>query len=124
MYDWDSVAVASEPVLVGSVAAQFTADWGTESADPLPSLSEMRAFVDDYERARGRGFTEEEGALMEAANLFACAYGARCEHSDRLLRPDLVRGDPPPWLRLLTARAERSLAAGVRANPMHDDRLP
>jgi len=46
IYDWDSVASAPETFVVGVAAASFTADWSTRTEpDPLPSVSEMRSFV-------------------------------------------------------------------------------
>lgn len=83
IYDWDSVALAPEPVVVGAAAAHFCADWSREA--PLPSVAGMRLFVRDYEQALGAPFDAGERALLEAANLLQCAYGARCQHSDVVL---------------------------------------
>ena len=76
IYDWDSVAIAPEAVVVGNTAAQFSADWASADPDPLPSLAEMQSFVREYEDARGEPFNEVERGLLDAANLFLCAYGA------------------------------------------------
>ena len=54
IYDWDSVAVGSEPVFVGNAAAVFTTDWRVAHPDPPPTADEMHAFVADYEHARGQ----------------------------------------------------------------------
>jgi hypothetical protein len=78
--------------------------------DPLPSLDEMRAFVDDYERARGKSFTRRERALLDAGNLMVCAYGARCQQSDIALHPDVGGTPAAGWQRLLRERGERGLA--------------
>lgn len=83
IYDWDSVALASEPVVVGFAAAEFTSDWSLGAA--LPSLEEARLFVDEYERARAEPFSPPEKEVINAASLLLCAYGARCQHSDLLL---------------------------------------
>ena len=104
IYDWDSLGVAPEPVVVGNTAAIFTADWTSDDPDPLPSLAEMEAFVDDYERHRSAPFTRTERNVLDAANLFACAYGARCQHSDRQLHPAVGRTPDVGWLRLLRER--------------------
>jgi hypothetical protein len=104
IYDWDSLAIAPEPVVVGNAAAIFTADWTSEDPDPLPSLAEMQAFVDDYEHRRPTPFTQTERKVLDAANLFACAYGARCQHSDRQLLPRVGRTPDVGWLRLLHER--------------------
>jgi hypothetical protein len=83
IYDWDSVALAPEPVVVGAASAQFSADWQRNGA--LPSADDMRSFVVDYEQARGEQFSDEARGLLDAANLLHCAYGARCQHSDLVL---------------------------------------
>jgi hypothetical protein len=109
IYDWDSVAAAPEAVVVGNTAALFTADWSSDEPDPLPSLGDMRAFVRDYEVARGRRFDGAELEAADAANLFLCAYGARCQHSDATRHPELGRGVEAPFFRLLRERGERGL---------------
>jgi hypothetical protein len=103
IYDWDSLGLAPEPVVVGTAAAQFSADWTAGASDPLPSVEEMRSFVEHYERARLTPFSAGERELLDASNLYLCAYGARCEHSDMRLHPELV-GARPPWQRLLRGR--------------------
>jgi hypothetical protein len=40
----------------------------------------VRAFVADYEAARGRPFTPPERVAARTAYVFCTAYGARCEH--------------------------------------------
>ncbi|MEM8747902.1 MAG: hypothetical protein AAGF91_14470 [Actinomycetota bacterium] len=101
IYDWDSVASADEAVVVGSAAAQFCANW--RRGHPVPSPEEIRRFVDDYQRARGRGFTEDEARRVDAATTALVAYGARCQHSDRRLRPDLAAVHDHGWIDLLRA---------------------
>ena len=108
IYDWDSLAIAPETVVVGNTAAIFSADW-THGSDPLPAVAEMRAFVADYEQARAHPFTSEERRIIDAANLFACAYGARCQHSDITLYPAIGHGVTAAWIRLLHERAEQTL---------------
>lgn len=110
IYDWDSVCAAPEAVVVGSTAAQFTAEWSASEDDPLPSVDEMRSFVSDYENARGAMFDESERELLDAANLFSCAYGARCQHSDMTKYPEIARTANFGWHRLLRERGERALA--------------
>ena len=84
-YDWQSLALTREPELVGSAAHAFTADWGIPQARRLPTLDEARAFVADYEAARGARFSPAERDTLDAAWVYATAYGARCEHSDARL---------------------------------------
>ena len=69
----------------------------------------MRAFVGDYERARGAPFAPSELDALDAANLAMIAYGARCQHSDQLLRPDLGDNVAIGWPRLLPPRGEHCL---------------
>lgn len=104
IYDWDSVGSAPEPVIVGCAAAQFTAVWDENTTNPLPNLSEMQSFVDLYEMARGSAFSRTERELLDAANLWSCAYGARCEHSDRASAGEDVMGTD--YGRLLRERGE------------------
>ena len=85
VYDWQSLALGREPALVGAAAHAFTADWGISQARRLPTLEESRAFVADYEAARGARFSQAERDAINAAWLYATAYGARCEHSDAQL---------------------------------------
>jgi hypothetical protein len=107
IYDWDSVAAAPEAIVVGNTAAQFTADWSTGGANPLPTVEDMRAFVHDYEEVRGAAFSPDEREAADAANLFLCAYGSRCEHSDRTYHPELGQFHGSSWMRLLRERGER-----------------
>jgi hypothetical protein len=107
IYDWDSLALASEPAIVGQAAGGFPIDWRAGYADPPPTVDQMRAFVADYERARGTEFTPNELDALDAANLAMIAYGARCQHSDQQLRPDLGDNAAIGWPRLLRERGER-----------------
>ena len=84
-YDWQSLAVGREPAFVGAASHAFTADWGIPQARRLPTLAESRAFVAEYETARGARFSQAERETVDAAWLYATAYGARCEHSDAQL---------------------------------------
>jgi aminoglycoside phosphotransferase (APT) family kinase protein len=92
IYDWDSVGRASEARAIGQILPYFSADWSIGAAT-IPSLPDQRAFIADYEHARGRSFTAREHAVIEAAALLNAAYAARCEHSDRVLCWDDSRPD-------------------------------
>jgi hypothetical protein len=102
IYDWDALAHADEAVVVGMAAAQFCSNW--RLGHPLPSIAEIVSFVDDYEAARGHPFDHDERARLDAANLWLIAYGARCQHSDQHLRPDLADTPDQGWLGLLDRR--------------------
>jgi hypothetical protein len=104
VYDWDSVGLAPEAVAVGQAAAQFSTDWAGVGWSSLPSPAEMRAFVGDYEQHRGTRFDPGERTVIDASNLLLLAYGSRCEHSDRRLRPDLAAPPGAGWAALLQER--------------------
>lgn len=106
VFDADSLTVVPEAVVVGHTAAIFSADWASDDPDPLPSLAEMQAFVEDYQHHRGVPFTSNEMQALDAANLLACAYGARCQHSDLQLHPEISSAPHTCWLRLLRQRGE------------------
>lgn len=78
VYDWDSLVLEDEPVLVGDAARSFTATWYLE-VSLAPTPDEARAFVTEYERARGRSFDADERRLLAAAATYGLAYSARCE---------------------------------------------
>ncbi|TMF86013.1 MAG: hypothetical protein E6I07_09550 [Chloroflexi bacterium] len=86
VYDWESLALLPEPVLVGAVAHAFTASWDADQPFDIPSLEESRAFIVDYQTARGSEFDAEEREAADAGHLYALAYGARCQHSDAVLK--------------------------------------
>lgn len=79
IYDWDSLAVELEPVIVGEAARGFTFTWRIP-VRLAPSLAESQAFVSEYETARGAPFTAAERETAGAAAVYALAYIARCEH--------------------------------------------
>src|SRR5438128_7714395 len=56
IYDWDSLALEKETVIVGEAARGFTMTWHL-NVPLIPSQDEARAFVNEYETARGRAFT-------------------------------------------------------------------
>ncbi|MHB8595985.1 MAG: phosphotransferase [Ktedonobacteraceae bacterium] len=79
IYDWDSLALERETVIVGEAARGFTMTWYLD-VPITPSQDEARAFVAEYETCRGKTFTKDERATIAAAATYAFAYGARCEH--------------------------------------------
>jgi hypothetical protein len=80
IYDWDSLNTDFETVFAGGAAASFTY---TEHLPVAlwPTVSEARAFLDDYEQARDRPFTLEEEAVAQAAAVYHRAYSTRCSHA-------------------------------------------
>lgn len=103
------MGIAPEAVVVGNGAAIFSADWSSGDLDPLPTLAQMKDFVTDYEQSAQRSFDAHERKILDAANLFACAYGARCQHSDMKLRSSIGYGPETAWIRLLHERAGTTL---------------
>jgi Phosphotransferase enzyme family len=80
-FDWDSLCCQLEPALLGSVVHGFCADWSRTDHVQAPTLAEARAFVADYESARGPSFSAAERHLCAACFAYACAYTARCGHA-------------------------------------------
>lgn len=80
VYDWDSTSADLEPAFAGEAAATFTY---TERlpVKPWPAVEETQAFLEDYERARGRAFTAGERATARAAAVYTRAYSTRCIHA-------------------------------------------
>lgn len=82
LYDWDSVTTDVEPALVGTAAGSFT--YTEELAYPIelwPTADESAAFIDDYEHARGKPFTNLERKTALGACVYLRAYAARCQHA-------------------------------------------
>jgi hypothetical protein len=80
VYDWDSLVLERELILVGIAAATFTATWYLP-VRVAPTMDEARHFVSDYEAARGAAFSVEDRQQIDAAATYALAYSARCEHA-------------------------------------------
>jgi len=80
-FDWDSLCSVAEPWILGTTAHMFCADWSRDDVAQAPTLAEARAFVGDYEAARGQAFTREERRACGAAFAYSIAYTARCGHS-------------------------------------------
>ncbi len=70
-----------ETEIVGIAAHSHTADWGSNKEGRVPDGDAIRAFVQDYETARGAPFNREERVSIFANAVYAIAYGARCGHS-------------------------------------------
>jgi hypothetical protein len=72
-FDWDSLCREREPALVGAAAHGFCADWSQTAIPQAPTMDEARAFVSDYEQARGKPFS------VDAAR---CGYAAGGDHHE------------------------------------------
>jgi hypothetical protein len=123
IYDWDSVSLAKEPVIVGGAMRTFPADWTAEpDYRQYPTFSEMRAFLSTYENERGHEFDEDELLTLRAAMAYGAAYTARCEHSDlctdfgRMAARPLPPGAPSGSMsEFLLKHAEELLGMSARA---------
>jgi hypothetical protein len=82
-YDWDSLAAAPEPVLVGLAAGSFTE--GSTTGATTPTTAEVTRFFLDYEQVRSHPFSQSEQRTAAAAVSWVLAYNARCQVS--LLSP-------------------------------------
>ena len=80
-YDWDSLAFRPETELIAISAHGFTADWTLEGIRRIPTANDIRAYVADYEVARGRPFSKHERKSLFATCVYCIAYSARCTHS-------------------------------------------
>ena len=80
IYDWDSLQTDYETIFVGGSAATFTYTEHLPVA-VWPTVSEARAFLDDYERERDRPFSPEDQGAARAAAVYSRAYAARCTHA-------------------------------------------
>lgn len=81
IYDWDSLRLDTEPVILGNAAESFLVNWYIDVAPLVPSPVEVRQFVQAYEAAKGTSFSQAEREIIAAAFLYSMAYTARCEHA-------------------------------------------
>lgn len=84
-FDWDSVALRREVEIVAVAAYGFPMDWSGKGVHRYPTGDDIRAFIADYEEARGTPFDKAERASLFSNIVHTMAYGARCSHS---LAPD------------------------------------
>jgi hypothetical protein len=101
VHDWDSVIAAPEPVIAGLAAAVWPAAAGGSDA----SIDQSTAFLDAYQRARGR-FSAADIEAAWAAGLWVRTFNAKKASLDGLetLTPAEV--------------SERSRLAGLRISSM------
>jgi hypothetical protein len=98
VHDWDSVICQPEPAIAGLAAASFL---GLEDPSGLASVEDSAAFLDAYQRARGRRWTSGDYAACWAAGLWQRAFDAKTRSLD---------GDPEQILTRHEARARLRLA--------------
>ena len=98
VHDWDSVICQPEPAIAGLAAASFL---GLDGPPPLASVEDSAAFLDAYQRARGRRWTSADYAACWAAGLWQRAFDAKTRSLD---------GDPEQILTRHEAQARLRLA--------------
>ena len=59
IYDWDSVCVEPELFAVATSAVTFCVDWLRPIGEHFPTNAEIRAFIGEYETARGAPFSDD-----------------------------------------------------------------
>jgi hypothetical protein len=105
-YDWDSLAFWTETELVGISVHGFTADWSLEGVRRIPTADDIRAYVSDYEEARGHSFSKRERKSLFAQCVYLIAYGSRCMYA---LEPGKTEWGEDTWPYLLIAEGETLL---------------
>lgn len=80
VYDWESLRYGSESTAVGMAAATWSA-LGLPHEPLAPSATEIVSYIEQYESARGRPFSESDRRNARAAAVHTLAYTARCEHA-------------------------------------------
>ena len=74
VHDWDSLVSQPETAIAGAAAAVYTA---TGAPNTSATIEETEAFVDAYQRARGRVWSREELELCWAAGLWVRIFNAK-----------------------------------------------
>jgi len=91
VYDWDSLHLASEAECAGRAAAQFTAQWEIPAL-LTPTPEEAKAFLDEFQAARGKKFSRAERAVAAASARYVVARIARQELATGIAVGDNYRG--------------------------------
>jgi Phosphotransferase enzyme family len=107
VHDWDSVICQPEPAIAGLAASSFA---GIDDPRGLASVEDSAAFLDAYQRARGRRWTSAEYAACWAAGLWQRAFDAKTGSLDG--DPEEVLSRPQAQARLRLAGLDPGLASG------------
>jgi len=91
VYDWDSLHAASEAECAGRAAAQFTAQWDLPAL-LTPTPDEAKAFLEEYQTARGKRFSRAERTVAAHAARYLVAHVARQELTSGIPEGDNFRG--------------------------------
>jgi hypothetical protein len=107
VYDWDSVALATESAAVGQAAITWSVT-SEPGGSTFPDVEEVAKFVCDYEQATGRKLSSLQWKAAGASAAWLLAYTARCEHA--LKTAGIGRPDQSGATRRLRADGEQLLA--------------
>ena len=113
IYDWDSVCIEPELFAVATSSVTFCVDWSRPVGEHFPTNAEMRAFIAEYEAARGAPFSDEHRGLLAARIVYGLCYGARCEHADNY--PEVADSQQGLLRRLGDALLDRRTGGARRA---------
>lgn len=80
VYDWDSVALATESTALGQAAITWSVTSEPGGAN-FPTLEDVVAYLSAYEDAAGRMLSNDQWRRAGAAAVYLLAYTARCELS-------------------------------------------
>lgn len=72
VFDWDSLVHLSEPTVAGAASAVYADAWPAVTA-----LDQTQDFIDAYEQARGRPWSEDEREICWASSLWLVAFNAK-----------------------------------------------
>ncbi|MFD4673945.1 phosphotransferase enzyme family protein [Lentzea sp. NPDC058450] len=101
VHDWDSLAWQPEAALVGAASGAFA----NVPPPGLVPVESSAAFIETYQRVRGRAFSAEEMEIAWAASMWTAVHNARWEvlHGDPTPSGDAVHEQGPERLRLANA---------------------
>lgn len=97
VHDWDSAATRPEATIVGAAAAVFARSGDISAA----TVEESDAFLDAYQRERGRPFTKVELGAAWAAGLWVLAFDTKENAVNRRGNPESFADEA--WERLRRA---------------------
>ncbi len=95
VYDWDSLVCLPEAAIVGAASGAFA----SAEVPTLAPIGSSNIFIDFYESARGRTFSEDEREIAWAASMWPALHNARGEY--------LFRSDPVASVAVMEQAEER-----------------
>ncbi|MGA7203929.1 MAG: hypothetical protein WBX27_04775 [Specibacter sp.] len=102
VHDWDSLVALPEAAIVGAASGAFA----STAIPTLAAVESSEEFIDCYEQARGRTFSNDEREVAWAASLWPALHNARGE--------SLFRTRPVALQALIRQASERLRLAGIR----------